>query len=114
MTDFLYSEISTLSKPSSASPAASELMSGAQRLQLLYKIGQELNSSRDIHEVISRILTLATTHVQADKGSILLFDSQGEVSHRILVRRDRSPEFANQVVKDVLDQGLAGWVIREQ
>jgi PAS domain S-box-containing protein len=114
MTDVSYSEISTLSRPSSASPAAAELMSGAQRLQLLYKIGQELNSSRDIHEVISRILTLATTHVQADKGSILLFDSQGEVSHRILVRRDRSPEFANQVVKDVLEQGLAGWVIREQ
>jgi PAS domain S-box-containing protein len=114
MTDLSNSQVSTLSEPVAASPIASELTSGAQRLQLLYRIGQELNSSLDIHEVISNILALATTHVHADKGSIILFDPDGEVSHRILVRRDRSPEFADRVVKEVLEQGLAGWVIREQ
>jgi len=85
-----------------------------QRLQLLYKIGQELNSSLDIHEVMSRVLALATTHVQADKGSIFLLDRQGEVTHHILVSCAFPPDVASRVVQNVLDQGLAGWIIRER
>ncbi len=96
---------------SQAVPSVSEGVLEADRLQLLYQIGQELNSSLDIQEVMSRVLSLATDNLEAAKGSIILLDRQGAVSHHILVRRDLPPIVADQVVRSVLDQGLAGWVI---
>jgi PAS domain S-box-containing protein len=86
----------------------------AQHLQLLFQVGQELNSSLDIRQVMSRVLELATSHVEAERGSIFLLDRQGEVSHHILVRRDLPSVVATRVVRSVLEKGLAGWVIREQ
>ncbi|MFZ5917896.1 MAG: ATP-binding protein [Chloroflexota bacterium] len=99
---------------SSSSPAVFEPASAALQFELLYQIGQELNSSLDIHEVMQRVLALATSYLGADRGSIFLMDRQGQVSHHILVRRDLPSIVANRVVKRVLEDGLAGWVIREQ
>lgn len=92
----------------------SEAVLEAERLELLYQIGQELNSSLDIQEVMSRVLGLAMDNVKAAKGSIFLFDRQGAVSHHILVRQELPPVIAKQSVKEVMARGLAGWVIRER
>lgn len=114
MTDLLDSETLILPPSPPASTSPSKPMPDAEQLQLLYRIGQELNSSLDIHEVMSRVLALATDNVKAAEGSIFLFDRQGEVSHHILVHQDLPPVVASQAVKDVLNRGLAGWVIRER
>ncbi len=114
MTDPFDAQVPVLPGESGPPFAPSESVPEAKRLQLLYQIGQELSSSLNIHEVMSRVLALATENVRAFRGSIFLLDRQGEVSHRILVRQDLLPVVATQAVKSVLERGLAGWVIRER
>lgn len=108
-----------IGEPAGFSPSASqdgtiESLLETQQLKLLYQVGQELNSSLDIRQVMSRVLEMATDHIEAKRGSIFLLDSEGQISHHILVRRSLPSVVATRVVKSVLEKGLAGWVIREK
>jgi len=82
----------------------------AETVELLYDISRKLNSDLDLDRVLSDILALTMPNMGATDGSIMVFDDTGRVSHRILIRKDLSPEEAAEVTDQVLSRGLAGWV----
>lgn len=85
------------------------------RLQLLYNVTRAAtNTQLDIDEMMAAIITHTQEAVGAQKGSIMLLDSDGRVSHKILIRAGLSPKMTEHITHTVLSSGLAGWVIRHK
>lgn len=82
------------------------------RLQLLYNISRAVTSQLQIEQMMSNIIAQTRGAVEASKGSVMLFNESGRVTHRILVRVGLDPEIADRVTEAVLRDGLAGWLIR--
>ena len=43
-------------------------------LELLYNVSRELTSALDLHTVLTRVLFLSTSNVQAERGSVIVMD----------------------------------------
>jgi sigma-B regulation protein RsbU (phosphoserine phosphatase) len=75
-----------------------------------------MTRSHDEPEVIRAILheaieiSIELTH--AELGSLILLDSDGGIVDSILCRGELSPELREELIKSVLNKGLAGWVLR--
>lgn len=82
------------------------------RLELLYDISRAISTKLDLEQMMATIIAQTQAAVEATKGSILLLDEAGKVTHRILVREGESPDFANDVTEEVMSHGLAGWLLR--
>lgn len=82
------------------------------RLELLYDISRAISTKLDLEPMMATIISQTQAAVQATKGSILLLDEAGKVTHRILVREGEPPDFANRVTQEVMRHGLAGWLLR--
>ncbi len=50
----------------------------------------------------------------AELGSLILLDSDGLVTDSILSRGEISPELSSMLIKSVLEEGLAGWVMHHR
>lgn len=81
------------------------------RLEALYRIARELNADLEVEEVLRHILGPAQASVGAQGGSIILLDADGQPSHSILLRPGGE---APEVLREVLDRGAAGWVVRHR
>jgi signal transduction histidine kinase len=86
-------------------------MMSSDGIRLLLDVSSRLNSDLDIDRLLSDVLHLTVGRVEADNGSILIFDEKGQVAHKILARRGMAPEQVQTVIAEVLAQGLAGWVV---
>jgi sigma-B regulation protein RsbU (phosphoserine phosphatase) len=62
---------------------------------------------------LQKVLELAVDLVEAEQGSLLLFDENQQVCHSISTRNIPKEE-QKEIVEVVLDKGLAGWVIRNK
>lgn len=82
------------------------------RLQLLYDISRAISTQLDLRQMMANIIAQTQAAVGATKGSILLLDEDGNVTHRILVREGEAPDFADTVTSKVMSHGLAGWLLR--
>ncbi len=82
-------------------------------LQTLYEVSEHLAASLDVDWVLSQVLRLAIQAASAGNGSVFLLPAAGTVASRIL-RRDLTASEADQVIAQVVEQGLAGWVIRHK
>jgi sigma-B regulation protein RsbU (phosphoserine phosphatase) len=75
-----------------------------------------MTRSPDEPEVIRSILretieiSIELTH--AELGSLILLDSDGGIVDSILCRGELSPDLREELIKSVLNKGLAGWVFR--
>ncbi len=85
-----------------------------ERVELLYDISRKLSSSLDLDQVLSDILALTVPSVRAAKGSIVVLDESGRACRQILARKGLAPPVAEQMVAQVLDKGLAGWVVKHK
>jgi len=82
-------------------------------LQTLYDVSDHLATSLDLEWVLSRVLELSIEATQARQGSIFLLPDQDTPAPRVL-RRDLAGLEADQVISQVLTDGLAGWVVRNR
>lgn len=83
-------------------------------LELLYNISRELTSALDLHTVLTRVLSLSTSNVQAERGSVIVMDErQHPIDAAIIVEGRLTPHSVEQL-KSTLEQGLAGWVVRSR
>jgi PAS domain S-box-containing protein len=82
------------------------------RLQLLYEISRAINMKLDLESMMASIIAQTQAAVGATKGTILLLDDDGVVTHRISVRAGETPRFADHVSREVMSHGLAGWLLR--
>ncbi len=93
--------------------ARDKLEEERNRLRLLYNVTRAAtNSQLDLYQMMIEIISHTQSAVAATKGSIMLIDALGEVTHKIVVRPGLTPEITEDVTRAVLHQGLAGWLIR--
>lgn len=82
-------------------------------LELIYNISRELTSDLDLRTVLARVLTLSSKYVGAERASIVVLDGGLPVEAAIIVDEQLKSHTVEQL-NGILNQGLAGWVIRRQ
>jgi PAS domain S-box-containing protein len=83
-------------------------------LELLYNISRELTSALDLHTVLTRMLALSTSNVQAERGSVIVMDERQQPVDAGIIVDGRLMPYSEEQLKDTLEQGLAGWVMRNR
>jgi PAS domain S-box-containing protein len=83
-------------------------------LELLYNISRELAFTLDLRQVLSRVLDLSTRNVNAERGTLIVLDEGLNPYESVIVYEGQLTWLENQIVQDVLNLGLAGWVIRHR
>jgi PAS domain S-box-containing protein len=82
-------------------------------LELLFDIGRELASSLDLRTVLDRVIALSIDNVGAERGSLIVLDENREPLTASVIHNGKSPRLNNiKQPNDLLDHGLAGWVIK--
>ena len=82
-------------------------------LELLYNISRELTADLDLPTVLARVLALSSKYVGAERASIVVLHNGQPVDAAIIVDDQLKPHTVEQL-DGILDQGLAGWVIRNK
>jgi PAS domain S-box-containing protein len=82
-------------------------------LELLYEVSRKLSASLDLDQTLHDIFQVSVAATGASRGSIFVFDDEGRVAHRILMR-DLSPAEAEDAMDRALRKGLAGWVLEHK
>ena len=67
-----------------------------------------------LNATLQQTLEVTIELTGAEKGSIFLLNDEGVVTDGILTRAEASPDRRVALVGAVLDQGLAGWVVRHR
>jgi PAS domain S-box-containing protein len=80
-------------------------------LELLFKVSRELTSALDLHTVLTRVLFLSTSSVQAERGSVIVMDEQQQPVDAAIIYEGRLVSYTVDSLKSTLGQGLAGWVV---
>jgi sigma-B regulation protein RsbU (phosphoserine phosphatase) len=98
--------------------SADEVVAAFQAQSVLFEKFISMARSPDEPEVIKAMLreTIDTSIelTGAELGSLILLDSDGLVTDSILSRGEISPELGSMLIKSVLEEGLAGWVMRHR
>ena len=65
-----------------------------------------------IRAILEEAIEISIELTRAELGSLILLDRDGDIVDSILCRNELSPELREELVKSVLNKGLAGWVFR--
>jgi PAS domain S-box-containing protein len=84
------------------------------RLALLYNIGQEINSRLALDEVLGKIVTRTREALGANMCSIVLCGESQEATQQIISRQGQGLGVVGKVTPAILQEGLAGWVLRHR
>lgn len=90
---------------------ADQLTGERDRAEFLHQGFAELASSLEPRRVLGGILFRAIRAARANWGSILLFDEQGQLGDFFCTR---DAELRTPRAKEILERGLAGWVVRNR
>jgi NtrC-family two-component system sensor histidine kinase KinB len=83
-------------------------------LALFYLIANEIHSYLDLDAVLHRVLMATVSTMDTPHGSLYVFDELGNVTQRLVIRNWQMQDKYDTQVDEVIKQGLAGWVIRNQ
>jgi NtrC-family two-component system sensor histidine kinase KinB len=83
-------------------------------LELLYKVSREFATALDLRTVLTRVLFSAVHNVGGERGSVMVMDDKGEVIDSAFVYGDQIRDSKTAQLKETVDHGLAGWVIRNR
>lgn len=83
-------------------------------LELLYNISRELTTSLDLHTVLTRVLFLSISNVGAERGTLIVVDQAGHPVDAAIVIGNQLHSHTLEKLQETLDQGLAGWVVRNR
>jgi sigma-B regulation protein RsbU (phosphoserine phosphatase) len=97
---------------------ADEVVAAFQAQSVLFEKFISMARSPDEPEVTEAMLRetigISTQLTGAELGSLILMDSDGRVVDSILSRGQISPDLGSMLIKSVLEEGLAGWVIHHR
>jgi PAS domain S-box-containing protein len=82
------------------------------RLGLLYEISHAISAELDLEALMATIIDKTQRAVGATKGNIMLFDEEGVVTHKFLIRAGSQVEISDRVTQEVMSRGLGGWLLR--
>ncbi|MDW8325334.1 MAG: polysaccharide biosynthesis tyrosine autokinase [Anaerolineales bacterium] len=83
-------------------------------LDLLYALSHELASQMDLRELMERILRMTLESVGATSGSIIAVNEVNEPLEGILIYDGKAQTHTPEQLREVVQQGLAGWVIENR
>jgi two-component system, NtrC family, sensor histidine kinase KinB len=95
-------------------PGTSEDNSTRSSLELLYHISRELSSALDLRTVLERILFLSMQNVGAISGSIIVLNDSGDPVDSAIITGDKIHNRTTERLRETLERGLSGWVVRER
>ena len=83
-------------------------------LELLYNISREFAAALDLRTVLQRVLFLSVQYIGAISGSVIVLDDLGKPINSALIFRNQFHEHITRQLRDTLDHGLAGWVVKNR
>jgi PAS domain S-box-containing protein len=83
-------------------------------LELLIQINREVAAALDLRSVLQRLLFAAMKHVGGERGSIVVLDDTGKPVDATIVYGASLHEHTTRQLKETVDRGLAGWVVRHR
>src|SRR5512146_2230290 len=81
-------------------------------LELLYHVSREVATALDLRTVLQRVLYEALQNVGGERCSIIVLDDAGDAVDATIVYGTQVHEHTTQQLRDTVERGLAGWVIR--
>lgn len=85
----------------------------ANELKILYEVGNEISSQLDLDTVLQTIARQALYLTGADKSLIILVDLAKTQLIRVVGEGYHAEELADHTIEE-FQQGISGWVVREQ
>ncbi len=83
-------------------------------LELLIQINREVAAALDLRTVLERLVRAAMRHVGGERGSIIVLDDTGKPVDATIIYGSSLHEHTARQLKETVDRGLAGWVIRHR
>jgi PAS domain S-box-containing protein len=83
-------------------------------LELLYHVSREIATAIDLTTLLERILFLSMQNIGAINGSIIALADTGHPVASTLIIGSEILGYSNDQLKDTLDRGLAGWVVKNR
>ena len=80
-------------------------------VELIYNLSHELVVQRSLHERLACVLHRVTSLLGAASGSLLALDERGQFNEGVMTYQGRVDSLAVPELADILQHGLAGWVI---
>src|SRR5512138_555598 len=83
-------------------------------LELLYHVSREVATALDLRTVLQRVLYEALQNVGGERCSIIVLDDAGDAVDATIVYGKQVHEHITLQMRDTVERGLAGWVIRNR
>jgi two-component system, NtrC family, sensor histidine kinase KinB len=83
-------------------------------LELLYHVSREVATALDLRTVLQRVLHAAIQNVGGERCSVVVLDDAGKAVDATIVYGEQVHEHTTQQMRDTMERGLAGWVIRNR
>ncbi len=83
-------------------------------LELLFNVSKELTAALDLKTLLTRVVALSMSNVGAERGSIVVLDNMGQPIDGAIICGKRVQEHTTQQLRDTIQKGLAGWVIKNR
>lgn len=83
-------------------------------LELLYHVSRELATALDLRTVLQRVLYEAIQNVGGERCSVVVLDDAGKAMDSTIIYGTQVHEHITQQMRDTVERGLAGWVIRNR
>jgi non-specific protein-tyrosine kinase len=83
-------------------------------LDLLYALSHELASQMDLRELMERILRMTLDSVGGTSGSMIAINEANEPLEGVLIYDGKAQTHTAEQLREVIRQGLAGWVIENR
>jgi len=83
-------------------------------LELLIGVSREVATALDLRTVLQRLLFAAIRNVGGERASIVVLDDMGKPIDATIVYGQRLHEHTTQQLRETVERGLAGWVVRHR
>ena len=83
-------------------------------LELLYNVSREVATALDLRTVLQRVLYEVLRNVGGERCSIVVLDDDGKAIDATIVYGKQFHEHTTLQLRDTVERGLAGWVIRNR
>ena len=94
--------------------AETNLMAQKRLFESLVAMARAVTKQPSLEATMRNALNMSATLTKAESGSIFLLGGGGVVTHSILARGQATPVQRHNLVKSVMEKGLAGWVMRHR
>src|SRR5215216_2639329 len=83
-------------------------------LELLYNVSRQVATALDLRTVLQSVLYEVMQNVGGERCSIVVLDDAGKAVDATIVYGKEVHEHTTQQLRDTMERGLAGWVIRHR